>query len=304
MLSYAGFHCLFTLPAIAVLAYRLRQRVAAEHAAARGSERELLAQVQRAIRDTQVLRVRVLRAGLVLAALALVYTTPWDNYLVASGIWSYPPGRVAVTLGWVPLEEYLFFVIQTALTLLWFLPILERRALEARIAGMAGSSPYPGCPAHAPSAAGAQRKQSQRPSDARLRWVGAGSLAVCALYAWWVVGAGPRSGLYMALIIGWGFPVLAVQFAFGGHVTVREALLVLDGLALPTLFLWLADWLAIEMGIWSINPTFLLGVYVGKLPLEEMSFFLVTNVMVLQVGRVHRIFLDARGSGWRGKGML
>ena len=85
---------------------------------------------------------------------------------------------------------------------------------------------------------------------------------------------------------------------------MREALLVLHGLALPTLFLWLADWLAIEMGIWSINPTFLLGVYVGKLPLEEMSFFLVTNVMVLQVGRVHRIFLDARGSGWRGKGML
>ena len=38
------------------------------------------------------------------------------------------------------------------------------------------------------------------------------------------------------------------------------------------------------MGIWSINADFLLGIYVGKLPLEEMTFFVITNLMVLQVG--------------------
>ncbi len=48
---------------------------------------------------------------------ALVYTTPWDNYLVATGVWYYEPVRVwKVILGHVPLEEYLFFALQTILT--------------------------------------------------------------------------------------------------------------------------------------------------------------------------------------------
>lgn len=49
--------------------------------------------------------------------LALIYTTPWDNLLVATRVWYYDPARVwNIILGWVPLEEYLFFVLQTILT--------------------------------------------------------------------------------------------------------------------------------------------------------------------------------------------
>jgi lycopene cyclase domain-containing protein len=77
----------------------------------------------------------MLGAGMVLAALALTYTTPWDNYLVYKGIWSYPQGRVLMSLGWVPVEEYSFFVIQTAFTCLWFLTVLERQVREARAGG-------------------------------------------------------------------------------------------------------------------------------------------------------------------------
>ena len=46
----------------------------------------------------------MLRAGVVLGLLAVSYTTPWDNYLVWKGIWSYPPGRVLATIGWVPVR--------------------------------------------------------------------------------------------------------------------------------------------------------------------------------------------------------
>lgn len=53
--------------------------------------------------------------GFTIAA-ALVYTTPWDNYLVATGVWYYDRARVwGILLGYVPLEEYLFFVLQTVL---------------------------------------------------------------------------------------------------------------------------------------------------------------------------------------------
>jgi len=61
---------------------------------------------------------------------AVVYTTPWDNYLVANRIWWYDPDLVTgLTLGWVPIEEYTFFVLQTLLTGLWLL-FLARRLKE------------------------------------------------------------------------------------------------------------------------------------------------------------------------------
>jgi lycopene cyclase domain-containing protein len=52
-----------------------------------------------------------------LAAIAVIYTTPWDNYLVATRVWYYDPRLVLnITLWYVPIEEYTFFVLQTFLT--------------------------------------------------------------------------------------------------------------------------------------------------------------------------------------------
>ncbi len=63
---------------------------------------------------------------------ALVYTTPWDNYLVATGVWYYDPARVwNIILGYVPLEEYLFFVLQVILTGLLTLWLIGRRERHA-----------------------------------------------------------------------------------------------------------------------------------------------------------------------------
>lgn len=61
--------------------------------------------------------------------MALIYTTPWDNYLVATGVWYYDPARVwGIVLGYVPLEEYLFFVLQTILGGLVTLALMKENA--------------------------------------------------------------------------------------------------------------------------------------------------------------------------------
>ena len=53
--------------------------------------------------------------------LALIYTTPWDNHLVATGVWYYNPKLVTgYVLGYVPIEEYTFFVLETLLAGLWW----------------------------------------------------------------------------------------------------------------------------------------------------------------------------------------
>ncbi|MEC8190197.1 MAG: lycopene cyclase domain-containing protein, partial [Verrucomicrobiota bacterium] len=55
-----------------------------------------------------------------MAFVALVYTTPWDNYLIMRGVWSYPTGAVVGVLGYVPIEEYFFMVLQATLAgVLW-----------------------------------------------------------------------------------------------------------------------------------------------------------------------------------------
>ena len=38
-----------------------------------------------------------------MSLIALVYTTPWDNYLIMENIWSYPEGAVLGTIGYLPI---------------------------------------------------------------------------------------------------------------------------------------------------------------------------------------------------------
>jgi len=61
--------------------------------------------------------------------LALLYTAPWDNALILNGVWSYGRGHVlGATIGVVPLEEYLFYILQVLLAgtiTAWLLPRLS-----------------------------------------------------------------------------------------------------------------------------------------------------------------------------------
>jgi len=118
---------------------------------------------------------------------------------------------------------------------------------------------------------------------------------------------------YMGLILAWGLPILAVQWFFGGHVSWRERKLLGMAIVPPTLYLWVVDAIAIHLGIWAINPRYLLGVYLGPLPIEEASFFLITTCMVAQgallfvrvAERVDHLSLEGkRGPGSREGGLF
>ncbi|MFP2959685.1 lycopene cyclase domain-containing protein [Myxococcus sp. 1LA] len=54
--------------------------------------------------------------------LIVVYaaTSPWDNLAVKWGLWGFAPDLIwGIKLGYLPLEEYLFFGLQTLLVGLW-----------------------------------------------------------------------------------------------------------------------------------------------------------------------------------------
>lgn len=195
----------------------------------------------------------------VLCLIALVYTTPWDNYLVAAQVWDYGEGRVMTDwiIGYVPLEEYLFFVLQPILTGSFLLLFASRFKADCTRFD-------------APLLRG-------RPA-----WLGAAT--------WIVLGAAGVGCLtllnahyqYLGLILVWACPVLAFQWAYGGGTLWALRRLLIWSVGAPTIYLWLVDLIAIEWRIWEILPATSTGWMLLGLPVEEAVFFLVTNLMVVQ----------------------
>ena len=201
---------------------------------------------------------RTWRPWVVIAAhvgVAMVYTTPWDNYLVATSVWWYDPDLVTgITIGWVPIEEYTFFVLQTVLSGMWVVWLMPRVAAE--------SKPFTPRPAW--------------------RW---GPTAVLALL--WLISTitlftrGPSTN-YLTLIVSWALIPIMIQTAFGGDILRHYGRLVLWGIIPTTLYLGTADAIAIAAGTWTISPEQTIGWLIGGiLPLEEFLFFFVTNVLVV-----------------------
>jgi lycopene cyclase domain-containing protein len=193
-------------------------------------------------------------AVLVHIAVALAYTTPWDNYLVATGVWYYDPALVlGITFGWVPLEEYLFFMLQPLLAGGWLLWLARR-------------------------VPGAQRGESARlglrlavTAVAGLLWLAAAGVL---LSAW-------RPGTYLGLALAWALPPIMLQLAVVADLLWRQRRLVATAILSTTVYLCAADALAIGAGTWTISPAHSLNVFVAGLPLEEIVFFLATNILIV-----------------------
>ncbi|HEV3050377.1 MAG TPA: lycopene cyclase domain-containing protein [Longimicrobium sp.] len=224
-MTYLQFHLVFILPPLLVLALASRPHL-----------RRL---GQRALPSLP---------GVIL--LALVYTTPWDSELIRRGVWGYGPERVIGTIGLIPIEEYLFFILQPLLAGLWFY----------RLAPAPGDDAGPAAPG--------------------VRWGGTAVYAALALLGVWMLGR--EEGTYLGMILAWAAPVLAAQWALtAGSIAAAPRAFAL-GVAVPTLYLWMADAVAIHLGIWRISETQTLGIKFGPLPLEEATFFLATNLLVVQ----------------------
>ena len=187
-------------------------------------------------------------------ALAVLYTTPWDNYLVATGVWTYNPVLVTgITIGWVPIEEYTFFVVQTILAGLWLLYLVRRTS--------------PGV-----------SEVALRP---RWRWGPVIVLAPVWAAAVGIVLVEWRPGTYLGLELGWALLPIMLQLAFGGDIIRRFGRLVLISVLGMTAYLSAADFVAIGSGTWSISANQSLHVLIaGVLPLEEVMFFLLTNTLI------------------------
>ena len=204
--------------------------------------------------------------------MALVYTTPWDNYLVKSGVWSYGSDRVLAVIGYVPIEEYLFFVLQSLLAGLMVAALSFLRKQTENYLQAETQTPA--------------RQYQQRFSFSlqAFRWAVVCLMfttVLCAVYVL-VSSAKYEHLIYLGLILSWSLPVLTLHWAYDGLTLIKQWRWVLTSFIVPTLYLCFCDRFAIIHGIWSVSSKKSTGLFILALPIEEALFFLVTNMMITQ----------------------
>lgn len=189
----------------------------------------------------------------ILVLIALIWTTPWDNYLVAHRIWTYGADRVVGTIWFVPIEEYVFIVLETIL-IACLLVLLIR-----------------------PEIAGSSRWRSGQPILRGLAFL-VGSIAIGG----GLLALRSDPGTYLGLILVWFAPPVLLQWLFDPLTLLRQYSTVLLGTMIPATYLTLVDSFALSDGIWNISPETVTGLNLGNVPLEEFVFFTVTSLLVTQ----------------------
>ena len=196
-----------------------------------------------------------------LIVVAVAYTTPWDNYLVATRVWWYDSALVTgYVIGWVPIEEYTFFVIQTIMTGLLTVWLMRRMPIQ----------PLP------ENGLQIRRRATVATGIVWLASVVLLALTIIAPDSIW------RYGTYLALELSWGLIPIMLQLIVGADILWRHRYTVITTIISTWLYLSAIDAIAIQSGTWTINPEQSLPLLIGGiLPIEEALFFLLTNVLIV-----------------------
>lgn len=206
----------------------------------------------------------------VMLAITYVWTTPWDNYLVGSGVWYYDPGLVSgVVIGWVPLEEYLFFGL-----MVWLVGTLTFGLMRLFAAPSTAFAPGAVLPVIVlPLALTVFSSAPPLPGSVLPAGVPAADLPALPFGDW----------NYLFLILVWAAPVIAFQWIVGGDAFLANWKVYALSILIPAVYLTAMDSIALSAGTWAIAPAQSLDVSLpGGVPIEEGVFFLVTSVLIVQ----------------------
>jgi lycopene beta-cyclase len=187
-----------------------------------------------------------------------LFTSPWDNWAVREGIWDFPPERVWRRLHYLPVEEYLFFAWQTLNVIL-----LTRLLLELMPSWRSGA-------------------------ETSLTMVH-GIVCGLILTGWAGLGflrkwrAAQRRQRYAWHLLFWFLPIVFFQWAFAPSLWQALGLTVFSVTLMMGTYYTLADLVAVRAGVWFFDEQQITGFkLMGILPWEEIAFFYLTSLLVVQ----------------------
>ncbi|XP_027845625.2 uncharacterized protein LOC114125977 [Aphis gossypii] len=194
-----------------------------------------------------------------ISIIAFVYTTPWDNYIIYNKGWSYPSEKVLGVFGYVPIEEYMFFITQTVLTSLWALLCVR------------WSTPC-------------LNFNYDKHSYQLIRWIPIAFLAIATVVGYIITIPGQPT-FYLGCILWWVSPVVMFLWYGAGNFFVKKIIPCSFAVLVPTLYLCWVDQFALKENIWHINEKTMLNIFVAEdLPFEEAFFFFISNVIIVLAG--------------------
>jgi 15-cis-phytoene synthase / lycopene beta-cyclase len=202
--------------------------------------------------------------------IAVVSTIPWDSYLIRRKVWTYPADAIiGPTIFSIPLEELFFFIIQTYNTTLLYLLLSKPTFHPYYLVG-------------AKEKAKLSSDLTRAEELERISWSGS-VLLVSAISIGTVLIIGDGQGVYLGLILVWACPFLLLLWVLAHQLLINlPTSNVIWPIAIPTLYLWIVDTLALRRGTWSIESGTKLDIQLWPhLEIEEAIFFLLTNVLVV-----------------------
>jgi len=187
----------------------------------------------------------------------MVFTTPWDNAAAKWGIWGFPRDRVLAWIGYLPVEEYAFFWLQSMNVMLLTRWLMQEFGWMTQVtSGLGDISP-----------------------------VAVLEILVIWAAAWVLVYLRPPAPRfhYAIHLLFWFLPVICLQWAVAPNVLAsHEGLLAIITLTFGTYYT-LADVVAVREGTWFFDEKQITGHKLGGiLPWEEAAFFYLTSLLVAQ----------------------
>lgn len=184
---------------------------------------------------------------LVVSVIAFTATSGWDNYAVYSGIWHFPEDKtLSIKLFYVPVEEYMFFFLQTFTTgLVQFIFIKKY---------FNGSQKY-------------------------FSFL----LAAVLIFQTNEITKLPFDNFnYLFHLFSWGGFFILIQIIAGRKKIPKYISAIIIPSVIMTIYFSIADSISIGQGIWDFDPLQTTGIRIFNIPLEEILFFLVTNILITE----------------------
>jgi lycopene cyclase domain-containing protein len=197
-------------------------------------------------------------ATLVLLAV-MVFTSPWDNLAAKWGIWGFPREKYTLRIGYLPVEEYLFFILQSVNVM------LAVRALFHFV----------------PDWQTGQETPIGKGTEICLAASIIPWLLILLQLRWLRRKGGPC--VNYALHLAWFLPVIYTQWVLAPYLFLDHARMLIAITVGFGVYYTLADIVAVRAGTWHFDEKQITGVKLaGLLPWEEIAFFFLTSLLVAQ----------------------
>ena len=202
---------------------------------------------------------------LTVSLIAFIATSAWDNYAVYSGIWMFPKEKtLGIYLYYVPVEEYLFFFLQTYATGLFQIYYFFKF----------------------------YKQDKNDNSDSGNTILNVTLMPALLLFFFKYIGGNIIQEEILKLPFGrwnylfhlfsWAGLFIIIQYIFGYKKIKKHLKLIFIPSIFMTIFFSLADSVSIGNGIWGFDPAQTIGTKIGNVPLEEILFFFLTNVLITE----------------------